>query len=380
VIGSAIESSISRQDRSLEEILYEVSQRALADAGIESADIEGIIVAANDQYDGRAISIMAASGSVGGVDHDILSTPSASEHAFVLGALRIASGQFQTQLIVAWSPTEATSLPEVQRLAADPYYHRRLPLDELASHALQASALENTFPEARELAMSILAKNRRHGAKAYPSVSAPLFDEAAAKNCRPTYWPLTSAMVAQPVTGAVALVLASGEFASARKLIPTWVRGMGWATEPSFLGDRDLSVLPSLEAARKQAYAESGIENPMRTIDVAEIADATPYQELMGYEALGFCLRREWTSKIAVGTFAAGGELPVNLSGGALSINPVFCTGLIRIAEIANQVRGKAGRHQHPNVEWGLAHAASGFAMQYNTVIVMSRHAAGGAA
>ncbi len=46
---------------------------------------------------------MMASGSVGGVDRDILSTPSAAEHAFVLGALRIATGQFRTQLVAAWS-------------------------------------------------------------------------------------------------------------------------------------------------------------------------------------------------------------------------------------------------------------------------------------
>ena len=49
---------------------------------------------------------MMASGSVGGVDRDIMSTPSASEHAFILGALRVATGQFRTQLVVSWSPTE----------------------------------------------------------------------------------------------------------------------------------------------------------------------------------------------------------------------------------------------------------------------------------
>lgn len=65
--------------------------------------------------------------------------------------------------------------------------------------------------------------------------------------------------------------------------------------------------------------------------------------------------------------------MPVNPSGGALSFNPVFCSGLVRIAEAANQVRGKAGNHQAKNVHRVLAHAASGFAMQYNTVVVMGR-------
>lgn len=73
------------------------------------------------------------------------------------------------------------------------------------------------------------------------------------------------------------------------------------------------------------------------------------------------------------GSFGPGGGLPVNLSGGALSLNPVYCTGLIRIAEIARQVLGRAGPQQVARVRIGLAHAASGFAMQYQTVVVLRR-------
>src|SRR5450631_1481665 len=175
VVGCAIRPAIVTRDRSLEEIIYDISQAALADAGLTIEDIDGIVVGCNDQFDGRAISVMMASGPVGGVDRDILSTPSASEHAFVLGALRVASGQYRTQLVVAWSPTEAHSLAEVQRLAADPYFHRRLPLDEPASHALQASALEAAAPQTRALAQMIAAKNRRHGAIARPNVDQGTF-------------------------------------------------------------------------------------------------------------------------------------------------------------------------------------------------------------
>ena len=110
VIGCAIRPAIAERNRSLEEIIYDTAQLALTDAGLTIEDIDGIVVASNDQFDGRSISVMMASGSVGGVDRDIMSTPSASEHAFILGALRVASGQFRTQLIVSWSPTEAASL------------------------------------------------------------------------------------------------------------------------------------------------------------------------------------------------------------------------------------------------------------------------------
>ncbi len=193
VIGCALSAPENVDAQSLEELLFDVAQAAMKDAGLEIDDIDGIVVAANDQIDGRAISVMAASGSVGGVGRDILSTPSAGEHAFVMGALRIASGLYRTHLVLAWSPTEAIEMAEVERLAADPYYHRRLPLDDLSSFALQASALAAKASGAEALARALVSQR-------------------AAPSGGPEYrrWPLTAAMTPPPRTGAVALVLASG--------------------------------------------------------------------------------------------------------------------------------------------------------------------------
>jgi acetyl-CoA C-acetyltransferase len=363
VIGAAIAARAGDPSHSLEETLFDVSAEAIRSAGVTINDIDGIVVAGNDQYDGRAISVMAASGSVGGVDRDILSTPSASEHAFVLGALRVASGQYRTQLVVAWSPTEAQSLPEVQRLAADPYFHRCLPLDEMASHALQASALEAAAPEARELAKAIAAKNRRHAAGSG--------DFAPRGRARPP-WPLDDEMTSPPTSGAVALVLACPEFVAAQGgAAAAWVRGVGWATESSFLGDRDLSTAPALAAAASQAYALAGVTDPTRQIALAEVADATPHQELLAYEGLRFCLRPDWRARVEGGFFTADGELPVNLSGGAQTRNPTFCVGLMSVAEAANQCLGRAGPRQRQFSGFAVAQAASGFAMQYQTVVVL---------
>jgi acetyl-CoA C-acetyltransferase len=369
VIGCTIRPAIVARNRSLEETIYDTAQLALADAGIAIDDIDGIVVASNDQFDGRSISVMMASGPVGGVDRDIMSTPSASEHAFILGALRVASGQFRTQLVVSWSPTEVSSMPEAQRLGTDPYYHRALPLDELSAHALQASALEHAVPEARAAAEAIAAKNRMHGHLAWPD--PPLHPAPG-----PMRWPITPTMTSAPVTGSVALVLAAPDFIAERGLRDiAWLHGMGWATEPSFLGDRNLASAPALEAAARQAFAAAGLGHPEEAFDLAEVTDATPYSELLAYEALSLCARRDWAARIADGSFTRGGGLPVNLSGGVLTWNPVFCTGLIRIAEVANQLRGRAGAHQLPNARCGLAHAGSGFAMQYQAAIVLAREA-----
>lgn len=349
VIGSAISVPAKLNGQSLEELLYEIVQSALADAHLTIDDIDGIVVAANDQFDGRAISVMAASGSVGGVDRDILSTPSASDHAFVMGVMRVASGQYRTQLIVSWSPTEAHSIPEAQRLAADPYFHRRLPLDDMASYSLQASALSGKVKDAEKIAADF-------------NVSRGLVGSYQAKRSL-----IVDGMSSAPVTGAIAMIVADADFVAERKIAKVaWLKGMGWATETGFLGDRDLTRAPALEAARDHAYAEAGVTHPRDQFDAIEIADPTPYQSLIALEALGISKREDWAKDIAAGAFAPGGLLNFNPSGGARAANPVFCTGLRSIAEAANQVRGVT----KAPANLALAHAASGFAMQYQGVFI----------
>lgn len=371
IAGVAIHAPPRTDSRSLEESIYAVTWAALRDAGFTIEDVEGIVVAGNDELDGRAISIMMASGPVGGVDRDILSTPSAAEHALVLAALRIASGQFHNQLVVAWSPLEVDSINDALKIGTDPYYHRALPQDELATHGLQAAVLEAAVPGLRETATAIVRKNRTQGALAYPDRPIGALEEAFIAAGKPTRWPLTDTMVAPPAFGLVAMVLGSKEQLAQRKAQNVaWIRGMGWATEPGFIGDRDLAKLPSLDAACAQAYQQAGVKDAA-TFDVAEIADGTPYQELLAYEGLRICKRDAWGKHVASGATGRGGKLPVNPSGGALSFNPVFCAGLVRMAEAANQVRGRAGSHQVPNARRALAHAASGPAMHYNTVVVM---------
>ncbi|MFM0505933.1 thiolase C-terminal domain-containing protein, partial [Paraburkholderia caffeinilytica] len=355
----------------LEEILYGLTRRALADARLTIDDIDGIVCASCDQFDGRAIAIMAASGSVGGVGRDILSTPSSAEHAFVLGALRIGSGQYRTQLVISWSPLEAQSVPQVQQLGNDPYFHRGLPLDDLSSHALQAVALDPTH-SLHDAALALVARNRAQGALAYPERPCGPREPVWIDSSEIVRWPLRRAMVAPPAMGAVALVLADAAFIAGRNDTQVaWIRGLGWAAEPAFLGDRDLATLPSLDAAAARAYGEAGITDAATQFDLAEVADATPYQQMIAGERLGLYERGSATAP-------AKQHVPINLSGGAASFNPVFCSGLMRIAEAAQQLRACAGAHQLDGARRAVAHGASGFAMQYNTVVVMESNQAGG--
>lgn len=370
VIGTAILRPEQGDPRSLEEVLYDAAQTALSDAGLKIEDIDGIVVGSNDQFDGRAISVMMASGSVGGVDRDILSTPSAGEHALIMAALRVATGLYETHLVVSWSPTEASSLPEAQRLANDPYYHRKLPLDENAGSAMQAVALAGKTREMHDYAGTLATLNRAKGHAA----------GAAANPDRKLPWPLTADMVPPPAEGAVAMVIASEDYVAQKGLERVaWITGMGWATEANNLGDRDLTTAHALAVARDRAYADAGLSDPRSEIDVAEITNASPYQQLLVCDVLGLSPRDSWKSDLADGLFTGRGKVTVNPSGGVACFNPVFCTGLIRVAEAANQIRQKAGNHQVRNARRALAHASSGFAMMYQSVLVLSAQPDGAA-
>ena len=68
------------------------------------------------------------------------------------------------------------------------------------------------------------------------------------------------------------------------------------------------------------------------------------------------------------------GGLPVCPSGGVLCTNPIGASGLIRVAEAALQVMGKAEERQVPDVRKALAHAW-GAVIGFHTLMVLSSEA-----
>ena len=70
------------------------------------------------------------------------------------------------------------------------------------------------------------------------------------------------------------------------------------------------------------------------------------WYEPMWLENLGFAEEGEGWKLTESGVTELDGDLPVNMSGGVLSTNPIGASGMIRFAEAALQVRGQAGEHQ----------------------------------
>ena len=62
--------------------------------------------------------------------------------------------------------------------------------------------------------------------------------------------------------------------------------------------------------------------------------------------------------------------IPVNPSGGVLCSNPIGASGLLRFAESAMQVMGKAGEHQVAGARTALGHAYGGGSQYFSMWVV----------
>jgi acetyl-CoA C-acetyltransferase len=131
-------------------------------------------------------------------------------------------------------------------------------------------------------------------------------------------------------------------------------------TEPTMFSGKD-HVNPRAGADCAAAlWREAGITRPADEIDVAEIYVPFSWFEPMWLENLGFAEPGQGWRLTEAGETQIGGRLPVNPSGGVLSSNPIGASGLLRFAEAALQVMGKAGAHQVDGARTALGHAYGG--------------------
>ncbi len=83
-------------------MIFEAATAALADAGVERSELDGIVIAASDQVDGRAISSMLTSGPAGAYLSDEINAASSPGHAFALACMQIMSGSHRRLLVSSW--------------------------------------------------------------------------------------------------------------------------------------------------------------------------------------------------------------------------------------------------------------------------------------
>jgi len=164
----------------------------------------------------------------------------------------------------------------------------------------------------------------------------------------------------QESDGAVAVVIVSAERARDLKQTPVYIRAAAQGSPAGTLGlsgfYRD-NIWPFDEcaAAGRQLYAQSGLTPD--AIDAAIIYDHFGPSVFPGLEAYGFCAKGEAKDFVKDGHLEIGGRLPINMHGGQLG--EAYIHGMNGVAEAIRQLRGTAV-NQVPGVKTMLVTAGSG--------------------
>ena len=223
-------------------------------------------------------------------------------------------------------------------------------------YALAARAHMKQYGTTVEQFAGIAAKNSYHGS---------LNPRAQFREALTVEQVLAAPMIAEPLTrpmcspigdGAAAAVVVSER--KARELgLPGSVRVVasslhsGWDHGPGEPG--------TVEVCAREVYEEAGVGPG--DLDVIECHDASAPAELMAYESLGLCPKGEGGKLVDTGETRLGGRLPVNVSGGLLRKgHPVGATGIAQIVELVEQLQGRSGPRQVEGARVALAQNGGG--------------------
>jgi len=186
-------------------------------------------------------------------------------------------------------------------------------------------------------------------------------------------WPLRRYEICPISSCASAIILASEERAKELSDTPVWIMAVGSITDTFQTGYRDYIGFKQLRTLSEKLYRATGINNPLKEIDVAELFNPFSPFELWEYEALGFCDEGKGSQLIRDGVTDIDGELPVNMSGGTLCTNAGISASLNRIGDVALQLMGKFEGIQVRSPRIGLAHAWGGNLGQFNSIAILAR-------
>jgi acetyl-CoA acetyltransferase len=171
--------------------------------------------------------------------------------------------------------------------------------------------------------------------------------------------------------GAACVIVCSQGWARRRRLDAVSLTGWGEAHDSSnfVTFEAGLVSFPWVRRSTEQALARAG--RRLGDLDVAEVYGAFAPAELITYEAMGLFGPGEAPAAVAAGETALGGRIPVNTSGGRLSLgHPPQATPLLELQEVCEQLAGEAGERQVEDAAIGLVQAEHG-AMNGSAVAIV---------
>ncbi len=219
----------------------------------------------------------------------------------------------------------------------------------------------------------VSVKNHRHGCLNPKAQYRKEFTAEEVLNSRMIADPITLLMCCPNTDGAAAAILCSMDSARRYTTIPIRVIASTLLSGDYKYLQEDICVSPVGRRTAKMAYEMAGCDP--KDIDLVEMHDAFANEEILRYEDLLLCEHGEGIKLLRSGATAVGGRIPVNPSGGLLSLgHPLSASGVRTVCEIVLHLRGQAGARQTPKAKVGLAQMLGGLVAGLEHGVVASIH------
>jgi acetyl-CoA C-acetyltransferase len=347
-----------RPDVNGQELINEAVQRALADANLTMKDINAILIGNMDHFEGiNYVDCWSVDGA-GGVMKPVIkiTTGGTTGASLAVGGYHmVGSGMFEKVLVIGWEKNSESDTTGAITTAFDPIWDRQVFAGAISGLAVEAQAYMARYGASDRDAARVSVRDRRH---AMNNPHAQLRKEVSLEDV------LASPMLADPIhlldvcprsDGACAVIMANEDVAGKICPSPDWLWGASARHSYAYIGDCDWGRLTSMERCAKEIFKKAGIKEPRKEIDVIEMYQPYSFAGLIWIEDMGIVGHGEAPQFVWDGSSDMGGELPINPSGGVIACNPIGATGLIRCAEAAMQVMGKADARQVPDVNFAVS-------------------------
>jgi acetyl-CoA C-acetyltransferase len=378
ILGMGCSKFGERWDKEADDLMVEAYEEALADAGIETKQINAawLSTAIEDQHVGKsgvplAIALRLPYIPVTRVENYCAS----GTEAFRGAVYAVASGAADIALAMGVEKLKDTGyggLPQRSRgvLNSMSWANFSAP-GSFAQLAAAYRAKHGTSPEELKRAMAqISVKSHDNGAKnpkahlrnkinidtvlGAPTVAEPLglYDCCGVSD---------GAACAIVTTPEIAKSLGKHDIVSVKALQLSVSNGQE-ASHNSWDGSHFVTT----RTASKRAYTEAGIDDPRKELSLIEVHDCFSITELVTMEDLFISREGEAVKDVLDGFYNSDGGVPCQIDGGLKCFgHPIGASGLRMIYEIYLQMLGRAGpRQRQDEPRLGLTHNLGGFPHQ----------------
>ncbi|MDB5986222.1 MAG: acetyl-CoA acetyltransferase [Nevskia sp.] len=354
-------SRFGRSPDDLETMIGKVTRQAIADAGIEGADVDAIWLG---HFNGGFVPEIFCSSLVLQADDGLRWKPAtrvenacATGSAAVFAAIdAIDAKRVKIALVVGVEKMTAIAGAETTRVLGNASY-----ISEEAARGMTFPGLFGEIAEAyfarygnhAETLARIAAKNHANGAR---NPLAHMQKDLGFDYCNRVSE--SNPLIAGPLRktdcslvsdGAAALILTDEATAKTmRKAVR--IRAHVQVNDYLPMSRKDITAFEGPRRAIGQAFDAAGID--VQDLSLAEVHDCFTMAELLIYEAMGLAERGQGARVIDNGMVYADGALPVNPSGGLKAKgHPIGATGVSMHALAAMQLCGEAGEIQVRDAE-----------------------------